>query len=153
MSDWERTLQVSLPDDDDGFLQRSCPHCDLLFAVHSEDWRAARLVNLRCPRCQFVEPFDGYTTRDQEAFAKAHAEDAAHQMAEEAMGERARDLFAGLSSLKHVKVSGTVGRVLLPGTPVPSAIARATMVAKQCSGCGLRFKTTVVEADACPVCR
>lgn len=153
MSDMERKVQITLPNDKDGFLQRSCPNCALLFAVNSEDYRNARLVNLRCPRCLFVEPFDDYTTRDQLAYAEAHAHDAMHQMAEEAFDRLTRDLFSGLRSSKYVKVSGPEGDVSLPGTPVPSAIAEVPMTTERCGNCGLRFKTSVAKAIACPVCR
>lgn len=146
-------MSVRLPGDRDGFLQRSCPNCDLLFAVHLEDYQDARVVNLRCPRCEFVEPFDDYTTSSQVAFARAHAEDALKQMAEEAIEKITGDLFKGLKSSKHVKVSGPKGRVSLPGTPVPSALVEVAMTTEQCSGCGLRFKTSAPEATACPVCR
>jgi hypothetical protein len=156
MSDWERRVQVNLPNDEDGFLQRSYPNCDLLFAVNSEEYRNARLVNLRCPRCLFVEPFDDYVTPDQLAYAEAHAQDAMHQMAEGALDKLTRDLFSDLRYLrssKYVKVTGPTGRISLPGTPVPSAIAKVPMTTERCSNCGLRFKTSVAKAIACPVCR
>jgi hypothetical protein len=144
---------VSLPNDADGFLQRSCPNCKLLFAVHSEGYDEARVVNLRCPRCQFVEPFDSYTTQDQLAFAEAHAQDELSQMAEEAIDKLTRDLLRGLQSSKHVTVKGRRRRVSLPGTPVPNAIADVPMTVEQCSNCGLRFKTAEPKAGACPICR
>jgi ssDNA-binding Zn-finger/Zn-ribbon topoisomerase 1 len=153
MSEWTRNVSVRLPEDDDGFLQRSCPNCELLFAVHSEDYSDARLVNLRCPRCQFVEPFDTFATPQQRAFAEAHAQDALSQMAEEALNKVPRDLFKSLKSSKHVKISGPKGRITLPGTPVPSALAEATMTTQQCGHCGFRFKTAKADAIACPVCR
>lgn len=153
MSELERRVSVSLPEDEDGFLQRSCPNCDLLFAVHSEDYQSARVVNLRCPRCEFVEPFDEYATPSQVAFAKAHAEDALNQMAEEAINKLASGLFKGLKSSKHVKVSGPKGRVSLPGTSVPNAITEVAMTTERCGSCSLRFRTSASDATACPVCR
>jgi ssDNA-binding Zn-finger/Zn-ribbon topoisomerase 1 len=153
MSDWNRNVSVRLPDDGDGFLQRSCPHCDLAFAVHSEDYGDARVINLRCPRCEFVEPFDKFTTQQQRAFAEAHAHDALNQMAEEAIEQATRSLFEGLKSSKYIKVSGPSGRVSLPGTPVPRAVAEVSMSSERCGKCGFRFKTSEVGAIACPVCR
>lgn len=111
MSEWERSIHVNLPDDDDGFLQRACPNCQLLFAVHSKDYGNARVVNLRCPGCQFVEPFDDWVTPNQQAFAEAHAQDALSQMAEEVFDKHTRDLFKGLKSSKGFKVTGPKGRV------------------------------------------
>lgn len=153
MTEWTRKVSVSLPDDDDGFLQRSCPNCEFLFAVHSKDYADARVVNLRCPRCQFVEPFDNWATQQQREFAEAHAQDALNQMAEEAIGKMTRDFFKGLKSSRYVKVSGPRGRVSLPGTPVPSAMAEVPMTTEQCGQCGFRFKTSGADAIACPVCR
>jgi hypothetical protein len=153
MSDWNRKVSVQLPEDIDGFLQRSCQHCGLLFAVHVADYSNARVINLRCPRCQFVEPFDSFTTQLQRDFAEAHAQDALNQMAEEALEQMTRSLFDGLKSSKHIKVTGPTGRISLPGTPVPIAIAPVSMSSEQCGACGLRFKTSEVGATACPVCR
>ncbi len=153
LSDVERRVRVTLPTDRDGFLQRLCPHCGLLFAVHEEDYDNARVINLRCPRCQFVEPFASCTTRQQEAFAQAHAVDELNQLAEEAINQLTRDLFKGLKSSKHIKVSGPKGRIALPGTSVPKANVDAPMTIHRCPYCKLRFKTESVEADSCPVCR
>lgn len=153
MSDEERQVRVTLPVDHDGFLQRSCSHCDLLFAVHTGDYEQARVINLRCPRCQFVEPFDQWSTAAQVAFAQAHAQDELNQMAEEAINNALGDLFGGLKSSKHFKVSRSHERVSLPGTTVPDGIVGVPMIEKRCPECGLRFKTSDQDSCACPVCR
>lgn len=153
MRDLEGSVHVSLPDDEDGFLQRSCPNCDLLFAIHSVDFQSARVINLRCPRCKFVERFDAYATASQMAFATAHATYALYQMAEDAFEDLKRNLFSGLRSSKHVKITGPQGRVSLPGTQVPSSIDDVAMTVEQCQDCGVRFKTSEQRAAACPVCR
>lgn len=153
MSEVERQVRVTLPVDQDGFLQRSCPHCELLFGVDANKYEQARVVNLRCPRCMFVEPFGQYTTEAQAAFAHAHALDELNQMAEQLINDALGDLFSGLKSSKHVKVSGSMGRVSLPGTAVPDGIVDVPMNTERCPECDFGFKTQDPDSKACPICR
>lgn len=60
--------EVSLPLDEDGYLDRECPNgnCQFQFKIHAEDWKSiCRDEEVFCPLCRHAAPAKSWFTKDQ----------------------------------------------------------------------------------------
>ena len=66
-------LTVSLPSDEDGYLDRECPSsdCEFEFKIHEDDWRdKVRDEEVFCPFCRHTGDSDSWWTKSQLKHAK-----------------------------------------------------------------------------------
>lgn len=73
----KQEIPVSLPCDDDGYLDRECPSDECLFAfkVHEEDWSGkVRDEEVFCPFCGHTANSDSWWTQDQLRIARETAQ-------------------------------------------------------------------------------
>lgn len=59
---------VSLPLDEEGYLDRECPsqECQFLFKIHAEDWKGiCRDEEVFCPLCRHAAPAKSWFTTEQ----------------------------------------------------------------------------------------
>jgi hypothetical protein len=110
-------IGITLPLDNDGFLRRQCPHCNVQFKWHhgpaNEEAETADTPSVyHCPHCgQPAEP-DRWLTDEQVDYIEGVAMPAITRHADDIL----RDAFKGIGS-KHFKVKMT-GRLDTPDEPV-----------------------------------
>lgn len=69
-------IRVSIPSDDERYLDRECPSADCLFAfkIHQDDWRdKVRDEEVFCPFCGHTADSGEWLTQEQLAHAKQAA--------------------------------------------------------------------------------
>ncbi len=152
-----RFLSVRIPLDD-GFLQRQCPYCSIIYAIDPEEFEARGLLNLRCPSCGHIAEAEHSATQRQGEYRDAIGHHELMKMAEETieglqeeLGKMFDKAFRGN---KFVKVKrGQTTRPELSGPQIPAANYECEWVAEQCPRCSFRYRVTEAARKQCPVCR
>jgi len=146
------TLSVSLPEDDEGFLDRACPDqkCRAEFKVLSDDWRdKVSAAAAFCPLCRHQAPSQDWTTTAQLKYAKAIACRHIHRRIHGALQSGAI-LFNQRQRPGFITLSLSVK----PGaTPVfsPKAVGDVMRQRFTCEACGCRY-SSIGAAYFCPAC-
>lgn len=149
----QREIAITLPPRTDGLFERACPHCQARFAIHSEDYETGGYLNLRCPRCEWVDEKDEFTTPEQRAYVRAAGENAAREMAEELVADQLKDMFRGLRGTPGIRVTGSAKRPQLGRQALPEPNANVPLTPVKCPSCGFRYATDASVGGVCPVCR
>lgn len=149
----EREISVKLPLRNDGYLERACPHCTLRFSIQPDDYDRGGYLNLRCPRCGWIEEFQDFKTPEQTAYVQAVGENAAREMAEGLVGDQLKDLFRGLSNTPGVRVTSGNKRLNFGRKDAPSPNSNEAFDIDQCPTCALRYALPAGIQGTCPVCR
>jgi hypothetical protein len=146
-------IRVSIPCDEEGYLDRECPSpaCQFTFKVHEDDWRdRVRDEQAFCPFCGHAAESAKWLTQEQLAHAKqaaiAHIEGGiGHAMRRDAEiwnRSQPRNSFIRIT----MDVNSRPRPVLLP------AAAAASMRLKiSCPACTSRY-AVIGAAFFCPVC-
>jgi hypothetical protein len=70
-----RTLSISIPSDEEGFLGRECPEreCEGYFKIKPGTGLKGHNLPCRCPYCGYAGPMDKFWTKDQQKYAESMA--------------------------------------------------------------------------------
>lgn len=138
----EVAIEVDLPVDEAGMLDRQCPNCEKGFKIHGDTYEEGLYLNIRCPYCHWVDEFDEFTSEQQVAYAKAAmmGGEGAH-LVEDVLKNTLGDLFSDL----------TVDSV---DQSIPSPFFESETTPRSCDDCDFRYELLLGEsAGMCPVCR
>lgn len=150
----EREVSVSLPADDDGFLERACPNCGELFAIEAPEFDERARLNLRCPYCQHIDEATVFLTPAQHEYATAIAKNEALKMATDQIDRMFEDAFGEGKSNDAVSVEYEKGDQPDP-TPLPNPITGPDLEPAICDECGFNYRVDpeVIDSHQCPLCR
>ena len=144
-------VPINLPLDDDGYLDRTCPHpnCRAAFKVLFVDWEAKVGADAHCPICGHVRKSSEWHTAEQKKSVERQALAAMQKKVDAALAEAAR-------RTRPVTYGGLVHMALSfkPGAPIvtiPIAAAKAMQLKCVCEKCGCRY-ASVGFAFFCPAC-
>lgn len=56
----DKTIQVSIPADEDGYVSFECPHCEQRFKLRADEFEESDIINLFCPICGLVHELDHF---------------------------------------------------------------------------------------------
>lgn len=147
------SIQVSIPTDEDGYLDRACPNnvCEAAFKVSVDDWKdKVKDEKVFCPVC-------GYTTTSDEWFTEAQ------------LGYMESMLLAEFQPILDAKMKGmtrdfnrsmprggliSISMSYKPSRPIAVVPLRAAELMRQryvCESCGCRYGAIGV-AFFCPAC-
>jgi uncharacterized Zn finger protein (UPF0148 family) len=146
-------VSVTLPSDEDGYLDRTCPseHCQFLFKILEEDWRQkVRDEKVFCPFCRTSSSADNWNTPQQIKYAKAIVSKQISGRLGQAMRLDAnawnhRQFGKSLISIT-MKVNSRPQTVFLP-----PAVAKIMQLKIVCPECGCRY-AVIGAAFFCPAC-
>jgi len=87
-------IQISIPLDDDCFLDRQChfSECGRYFKVLHTDWESAEVETVTCPFCGFGDEPTNFTTVEQQEFLQQSAVALAQQKLQEMLSGFARNV-------------------------------------------------------------
>lgn len=102
MTDMDEQIEISfeVPTDDDGFLRRECPNCELEFKwyAHAQGDPDAEVVDQYfCPLCGQASGLDTWLTTEQVEYAQRSAGPALDDLVKSTMA----DAFKGLKGIKY----------------------------------------------------
>jgi len=147
------TMQVpiNLPLDDDGNLDRKCPHnqCGASFKVMFDDWKVKVGDNVHCPICGCVRDSTEWHTLEQTAFIERESLAVLQERVNTALAHAVRQTTS-------VTYGGLVRMALsfrpeAPIVTIPIEAARAMQLKCVCDKCGCRY-AAVGFAFFCPAC-
>ena len=157
---WERHLQrleqgveIPIPLDEDGYLDRGCPHeeCRSEFKVFLDDWdKKVRDEEVFCPICGHAEKADQWFTKEQDEHLLQVAMRESMKAFDNAMSEMFQDI-------NHQQPRGgfiSVSMNYIPGTPpivMPLEAAELMLQRYVCEKCGCRY-AAIGAAFFCPAC-
>ena len=81
----EKSIQVTVPADEDGFVSFECPHCEQRFKLRADEVQESYAISLFCPICGLAHELDHF-------YSKAFTEKAMNIVEQEAM-ETAHNIF------------------------------------------------------------
>lgn len=84
----DKTIQISIPADEDGYVSFECPHCEQRFKLRADEFEESDIINLFCPICGLVHELDHF-------YSTVFIEKAMNLAEQEAM-EMIYDMFKGL---------------------------------------------------------
>ena len=145
----QQMVSISLPLDDEGYIDRRCPaeECGAAYKVLFEDWRD-KVPDVRtwCPICGKVEDPKEFNTPDQQ-----------RQIEEQALARLSGQLDAAMRrAAKPTIKSGFISMTwsYKPGARpmvMPAAAAPAMTQQSECEACGCHY-ASVGAAFFCPAC-
>ncbi|QHS17217.1 hypothetical protein GWK26_08720 [haloarchaeon 3A1-DGR] len=139
--DREISVEVSLPSDEDGMMDRECPNCDRVFQINTEEFENGHYLNLRCPYCGWIEDSSKFSTGPQEEYTIAITMgEQGPQLIEDILENELGDL-ADFSDTQPVAES------------IPSPFVDEDFDNMVCSECDFTFGIIQGESGSCPVCR
>jgi hypothetical protein len=145
-------LEVEIPLDEDGFLDRQCssPICGRYFKVLHADWEAANVNAATCPFCGFIDEPGNFTTVEQRDFLQQTAMAFAQQQLQEMLSGFAKSVNRGQSrdSLLSINVTTKFSEIPVPVTPDALASMRLQI---QCDQCNATY-AVVGAGFFCPLC-
>lgn len=147
------STQVSIPLDDDGFLDRECPAetCTAPFKVHADDWREkVRDEEVFCPICRHQATSDGWLTQEQIDHCKNRVMAELMPMMQGSLKRMADSVNRGTSRGGLISVSMSYK----PSAPVmvlPLDAAELMQQRYECDVCHCRY-AAVGAAFFCPAC-
>lgn len=150
------TINISLPVDEKGYLDRRCPHqeCGVFFKVMDDDWDDHVSDEAAfCPKCGAKDEPDGFHTPSQAAYIERRARDYVSQQLDQALGRaarrtRPRRISSGLFDIT-MDVSYRPTPTIFSLSPVAHEVLRQDI---QCEKCGCRW-SVVGTGYFCPACK
>jgi hypothetical protein len=146
-------IRVSIPSDDEGYLDRECPSADCLFAfkIHQDDWRdKVRDEEVFCPFCGHTAGSGEWLTQEQLAHAKQAAIAHIKGRIGTAMKRDAKTWNRRQPRNSFIRVTMDVKNRPQP-VLVPTAAAEAMRLKIACPACASRYAVTGA-AFFCPSC-
>lgn len=83
-----KTFQISIPADEDGYVSFQCPHCEQRFKLNAGEIQDSEVINLFCPMCGLAHEVDHFYSKEVVEKAMSIAEQEAMDMV--------FDMFKGL---------------------------------------------------------
>lgn len=59
----DKTIQISIPADEDGYVSFECPHCEQRFKLRVDEFEDSDVISLFCPICGLVHELDHFYSR------------------------------------------------------------------------------------------
>ena len=149
----EISMEVSIPLDDDGYLDRECPAptCLAAFKIHAEDWtEKVRDEEVFCPVCGHTSTSDKWLTTEQVRHGESRLMQKIMPMIHGEMGRMARDFNCRQPHGGLIQLSMSVS----PSQPVAVVPLDAADLMRQryvCEECGCRY-AAIGAAFFCPSC-
>lgn len=145
--------EVSLPLDEDGYLDRECPNedCAFVFKIHVEDWKnICRDEEVFCPLCRHAAPAKSWFTKEQAAKINGTVRSVFGSAINEAMRADANDWNRRQSSNAFIKITMSVNRSA-PSIVLPLSAANPMRLRATCAQCQCRY-SYIGSAFFCPSC-
>jgi len=146
-------IRVSIPSDDEGYLDRECPapECLFEFKVHEEDWRdKVRDEEVFCPFCGYTADSGKWLTQEQLAHAKQAAIAHIKGRIGTAMKRDAEGWNRRQPRNSFIRITMDVKSRPQP-VLVPAAAAEAMRLKITCPACACRY-AVIGAAFFCPSC-
>lgn len=147
------SIEVSIPTDEDGYLDRECPNeiCGAAFKVLSADWKDnVRDEEVFCPVCGHTATSDYWMTQDQIKHCESQLMAKVMPMIDGEMKRMARDFNRSMPKGGLISMSMTYK----PSRPVAIVPLEAAELMRQryvCESCGCRY-AAIGAAFFCPSC-
>ena len=145
--------EISLPLDEEGYLDRECPNgdCQFLFKVHLEDWKSiCRDEEVFCPLCRHAAPAKSWFTQDQVKKINGTIHSVFGNAINRAMRADANVWDRRQSSNSLIKITMSVS----PNSPpieLPIAAVDPMRQRAACGQCNCRY-SYIGSAFFCPSC-
>lgn len=148
----EMTFQVSLPLDDDGFIDRQCPspQCGRTFKVLASDCETSTTLAMYCTFCRQEDEPASFTTSEQQDYLQAELE--------AKMAEQLQTLLGGLAkrvnrrnhrhSPVSIKMTTKFADIRVPVTP---ETLKPMTLRVECEQCGCTY-AVIGAGFFCPLC-
>lgn len=147
------SMQVSIPIDDDGYLDRACPNeiCEAEFKVLVDDWEhKVRDEEVFCPICGHTATSDNWFTKEQNEHLKTAALAEVMPLIDNEMKRMVRDFNRCRPKGGLISVSMSY-KPSHPMAVVPLAAAELMRQRYVCEKCGCRY-AAIGAAFFCPSC-
>lgn len=149
----EEGVQIPIPLDDDGYLDRECPHekCESDFKVLGGDWRdKVRDEEVFCPICGHTAASNRWMTQQQIQHIKQVAMREAQKALGGAMKDWSRDFNRRQPRGGFISISMKYKPSALPMV-MPLDAAELMLQRYDCEECGCRY-AAIGAAFFCPAC-
>ena len=149
----EQGIQVSIPLDDDGYLDRECPHseCESQFKILADDWsEKVRDEEVFCPICGHTAESDQWLTQEQ----VEHVQNVGMREVQKALGNAMKDWSRDFNRKAPKKGFITMSmKYKSSPLPVVMPIDAAELMQQRydCEKCSCRY-AAVGAAFFCPSC-
>lgn len=60
----DKTIHISIPTDEDGFVSFECPHCEQRFKLRANEFEESDIINLFCPICGLAHELNHFYSKD-----------------------------------------------------------------------------------------
>lgn len=147
------SMQVSIPTDDDGYLDRACPNeiCEAEFKILADDWEEkVRDEEVFCPVCGHTATSDNWLTKEQIEHLKTAALAEVMPLIDNEMKRMVRDFNRSIPNGGLISVSMSY-KPSHPMAVVPLAAAELMRQRYVCEKCGCRY-AAIGAAFFCPSC-
>lgn len=153
LRDIEQGIQIPIPLDEDGYLDRECPHpeCESQFKVLAVDWEEkVRDEEVFCPICGHATKSEEWTTQEQ----LEHAEQVGMRELQRALGNAMKDWSHDIN--RQMPTNGFITmKLTYKASPLPIVMpidAAALMQRRYtCEKCSCRY-AAIGAAFFCPAC-
>ena len=146
-------IEVSIPADEDGYLDRECPSeaCASTFKILIDDWEAkVRDEEVFCPVCGHAAPSDHWFTQEQLKHGESLLMAEVMSMIDGDMKRMARDFNRKMPRGGLISMSMTY-KPSRPVAIVPLSAADLMRQRYTCECCGCRY-AAIGAAFFCPAC-
>ena len=146
-------MQVSIPTDDDGYLDRACPNevCEAEFKILADDWQDKVLdEEVFCPVCGHTATSDNWFTEGQIEHLKTVAMSKIMPLLDNEMKRMTRDFNCSMSKGGLISVSMSY-KPSHPVAMLPLVAAELMRQRYTCEECGCRY-AAIGAAFFCPSC-
>jgi hypothetical protein len=148
----DMVINVDIPPDEDGFLDRQChsENCGRYFKILHRDWEVAETNAVTCPFCGYVDEPTNFTTQEQQQYLNHLAVAIAQQKLQEMLSGFAKSINKRQSkkSLFSIDVRTKFSEISVPVTPEAVDSMRLQIKCDQC-----HCTYAVVGAGFfCPLC-
>ena len=147
------SMQVSIPTDDDGYLDRSCPNavCEAGFKILADDWKDKICdEEVFCPVCGHTATSDSWFTEAQVEHLKSALMSEFQPLLDNEMKRMVRDFNRNMPKGGLISVSMSY-KQSHPVTVVPLAAADLMRQRYACELCGCLY-AAIGAAFFCPSC-
>lgn len=146
-------MQVSIPTDDDGYLDRTCPNeiCESEFKVLADDWQdKVRDEEVFCPICGHTATSENWFTEGQIEHLKTAALAEFMPLLDNEMKRMAQDFNRSMPKGGLISISMSY-KPSHPVAIVPLSAAELMRQRYTCEACGCRY-AAIGAAFFCPSC-
>lgn len=145
-------MKVSIPLDEDGFLGRQCPDCELLFRMDAEQYEALPDdVALWCVYCGHHGEHSEFLTAQQRDRLMRAVGDLGMQLVSRELGRAFEGLSRGNSRARQTGVSFSYRSRPFYPRPLPGIDEERLVRVRTCTGCQGRY-AVFGEHRFCPIC-